>query len=39
MQWLEENIEKLNIQPLLERIKETEEEIRAMRNESPLIIE
>jgi hypothetical protein len=37
--WLEENIEKLDIQPLFERIREIEEDLRATRGESPLIIE
>lgn len=37
--WLEENIEKLDIQPLFERIREIEEQLRTTRGESPLIIE
>lgn len=37
--WLEENIEKLNIQSLFKRIREIEEEVRTTRSESPLVIE
>ena len=37
--WLQENIEKLNMQPLLERIREIEEEMRMSRRDPPLVIE
>lgn len=37
--WLGENIEKLNIQPLFERIREIEEEVKVTRDRSPLVIE
>ncbi len=39
MQWLEENIEKINLKPLYTKIKEIEQELRATHVASPLVIE